>query len=156
MKITFLILFLFCLHQAFCQNKNDENLDKVYVEVFGKCFEDLKALEETKDILSLKKISFCSLYQCVNRIQHSEVDKNIQDAILKRATEITTRLYNEETPIYLIGGSMSWHQADTKNQDLTDDNNLIYVSISDCISSNALVKIAKTVNEETSRLINKK
>lgn len=156
MNKTFLIIFLFCLHQAFCQDKSDENLNKAYIEVFGKCFEDLKTLEETKDIPALKKISFCSLYQCVSRIQNSEIDKNIEQAILKRATEITTRLYNEGTPIYLIGGSMSWRQADINNQDLTDDNNLIYVSISDCISSNALVKIAKIVNEETSRLINKK
>ncbi|TPG42253.1 hypothetical protein [Flavobacterium pectinovorum] len=156
MKKIFLIIFILSQQLVYCQNENDYSEAKIYLQIFDKCFNKLGPIPETKKSTSLSKRRFCSLYQCVNQIAYAENEKDIQEAILKRAVEITKLLYNEGTPICLIVGSMSWHQADTKNQDLTDDNNLIYVSISDCISSNALVKIAKTVNEETSRLINKK
>ncbi|MEO8238539.1 MAG: hypothetical protein ABI793_03435 [Flavobacterium sp.] len=155
MKKIILILSFLIFNQTFCQNENDESLDKVYVKVFGKCFKDLKPLEETKDFLPLKKISFCSLYQCVTRIQYSEIDKNMQEAILKRTIEITTRLYNDKTPIYLISGMNSYGTALEENQNLTDDNNLIYISVADCLSSKALEKIKNIVNQQTLKLINK-
>lgn len=157
MNKIFLVLFLFSLNQTFCQDKNDESLDNIYVKVFGKCFKNLKPIEGTKDVLPLKKdVSFCSLYQCVSRIEYTEDNKDIQGKILKRAIEIATYLYNDGTPIYLISGMGTSGEADEKNQNLTDDNNLIYISVAECITSNALEKIKNIVNEQTLKLINTK
>lgn len=154
MNKIFLILFLFCLNQTFCQDKNDEPLDNIYVKVFGKCFKNLKPIEEAKNIISLKSVSFCTLYQCVAGVEYTEEKKDIQEAILNRALEITTLLYNEGTPIYLTSGMDSSNEAEKKNQNITDDNNLVYISIGECIVSRSLIKIQEAVNKETMKLIN--
>jgi hypothetical protein len=157
MKKIFLVLFLFSLNQTFCQNIDDENSKKAYAEVYGKCFKDLKPIEGTKDILPSKKdISFCSLYQCVSRIGYAEGNKNTQKAILKRAIEITTLLYKQGTPIYLLSGMDSSGTEIVENKNLTDDNNLIYIAVAECLTSQSLEKIKDIVNEQTMKLINKK
>ena len=155
MSKIFLILFLLSLNQTFCQNENDENLNNVYVRVLGKYFNHLKPLDEAKEIISLKSISFSNLFECVAGVEYTENEKNIQDAILKRATEITILLYNEGTPVYLTSGMNSSNNADMKNQNLNDDNNLVYISIAECLSSNTLEKIKNVVNKQTLKLISK-
>jgi len=157
MKIIFLLLALFCLQFGFSQDKSDENYQKAEVEIFGKCFKNLKPIEGTNDILPTKKdIPFCSLYQCVSRIGYAENNKQIEESIVKRAIDITTLLYNEGTPIYLMIGMDSFGEAEEKNQSLTDDHNLVYISIAACISTPSLNKIQKAVNKQTLELINKK
>ena len=157
MKKIFLVLFLFSLNQTFCQDISDENSEKAIIEIFGKCFKDLKPIEGTKDILPQKKdVSFCSLYQCISRIGYTEGNKNSYEAILKRAFDITTLLYNEGTPLYLTSGMGSSGEADEENENLTDDNHLIYISIAECITSDSLEKIKNIVNAQTLRLINTK
>lgn len=87
-KISLALLILF-LNQVFCQDKIDENFNKAYVDVFGKCFEDLKPIQGTKEILPSKKnISFCSLYQCVTRIEYAENNKDIEEEILKEQLKL--------------------------------------------------------------------
>jgi hypothetical protein len=157
MKKVFITFCLLFINQIFSQDKNYTNPEKAFIEIFGKCFNDFKPIEGTKDFFTSKKDGqFCSLYQCVSRISYTEKKKDIQAEILKRALEITALLYNEGTPIYLISGMGSFGKADEKNEILTDDNNLIYISIADCISTNPLNNIMKVVNDETSRLLNLK
>jgi hypothetical protein len=153
MKKIVLTFFLLIMNHVFCQVKNDDKLNKIYLEIYGKCFKNLEPIEETKNIISLENVSFCKLYQCVAGVGYTKDERNIQDAILKRAVEITTRLYNEGTPIYLMIGMDSFGEAEEKNQDLTDDNNLVYISIAQCISSESLEKIKEIVNKTTSQLI---
>lgn len=157
MKKIFLVLFLFSLNQIFCQDISDENSKKAYIEVYGKIFKDLKPIEGTKDILPPKKnVSFCSLYQCVSRIEYTEGNKNIQEAIFKRAIEITNLLYKQGTPIYLLSGMDSSGTEIVENKNLTDDNKLVYIAIAECLTSQSLEKIKDIVNEQTMKLINKK
>ena len=157
MKKIFLAFLILFLNQVFCQDKTDENFNKAYVEVFGKCFEDLKPIEGTKEILPSKKnISFCSLYQCVTRIEYAENNKDIGEKILKRAIEITIRLYNAGTPIYLLSGMDSSGTAFAENKNLTDDNNLVYIAVAECITSDSIEKIKDIINNETLKLIHKK
>jgi hypothetical protein len=157
MKKIFLAILLLIANQIFSQDKNYTNSEKANIEVYGKCFKDLKPIEGTKEILKQKKdASFCSLYQCISRIGYAEGNKNIYEAILKRAFDITTLLYNEGTPLYLTSGMGSSGEADEENENLTDDDHLIYISITECITSDSLEKIKNIVNTQTLRLISTK
>jgi hypothetical protein len=157
MNRTFLIFFLLCFCQVFCQDKSDENYQKAISEVFGKCFKDLNPIEGTINVIPVNKnVKFCSLYQCVSRIGYTSKNEEIEQAILKRAVQITTLLYNEGTPIFLISGMGSFGEAAEKNQNLNDDNNLVYIDIAECITSESLEKIKNIVNKQTLKLINTK
>ncbi|WP_202701086.1 hypothetical protein [Flavobacterium sp. UGB4466] len=154
MKNIFLFLFLFTLNQVFSQDDNYTNSEKIIVDVFGKCFKDLNQIKGTRDVIPVNKnVKFCSMYQCVSRIGYTEKAKDIEKAIIKRAIKIATRLYNEGTPVYLTCGANSSNQADWYNQNLTDDNNLVYISIAECVVSHSLITIQKAVNQETMKLI---
>jgi hypothetical protein len=155
MKKIFLIVFLLFLNQSYCQDGNYSNPEKALIKVYGKCYEDLKSIEGTRGLIPEKKnVKFCSLYQCVSRIEYVEKQKDIENTIIKRAVEITVRLYSEGTPVYLIYGMNSSSQADWDNQILTDDDNLVYISVAECIVSNSLIKISEAVNKATMELVN--
>lgn len=156
MKKSFVILLLLLGIQGFCQNEIDSLEDQIRVEIFGKCFSQLKPLPEVKNRAKLNKIPFCSLYQCVRYIQYVEYEEKIQNAILKRAVEIAALLYKNEAPIYLISGMNSSDKALMKNINLKDDDKLVYISVAECISSSTLDRIQEVVNNETTRLINLK
>ncbi|KAF2509201.1 hypothetical protein EYY60_12510 [Flavobacterium zhairuonense] len=150
-----LFLLLFFVNQAFCQDKKFTNPEKAFIEAFGKCYKDLNPIEGTINLIPEKKnVKFCSLYQCARAIEYTENKKEIENAILKRAVEITVRLYNEGTPIYLIYGMNSSSQADSDNEILTDDDNLVYISIAECVVSQSQVKISGVINKTTMELIN--
>lgn len=155
MKNISIIFFLLFINQTFCQDENYTNPEKAIIKVYGKCYEDLKPIEGTINIIPEKKnVRFCSLYQCVSRIGFAEKQKDIENAIIKRAVEITVRLYSEGTPVYLTYGMNSSSQADWDNQILTDDDNLVYLSVAECIVSQSLIKISEAVNKTTMELIN--
>ena len=157
MKRIFLVLPLFYYSLVFCQDINDENSKRAYTEVYGKCFKDLQPIKETKDFIPVNKnVKFCSLYQCVSRIEYSSENKESEEAILNRAAEITTLLYNQGTPIYLLTGMDSSGTEFVENKNLNDDNNLVYIAVAECITSKSLEKIKDIVNEQTLKLINKK
>lgn len=151
----FLIFFLLSINLIYCQK--EENMNKAYVEVFGKCFKELESIEGTINIFPLNKnVKFCSLYQCVSRFEYAVGQKDIQEKILKRAIEITNLLYNEGTPIHLLLGAGSSGEEYVNNESLSDDNNLVYISIAECIFSQSLLEIQEAVNKETTRLLNSK
>lgn len=155
MNKIFLILFIFCLNQIFCQDKNEDSEQKIQHKIYSKCFEDLKPIPEIENHLSLKIISFCSLLECVMGFEYAKDEKTIQDVISKRAIEISVLLYNEGTPVYLTSGLDSSYEAEKKNQNVIDDNNLVYISVAECLSTSSLQTIKKIVNEKTLELINK-
>ncbi|CAD0007951.1 hypothetical protein [Flavobacterium chungangense] len=154
MKKNFLILLLLLGIQVFSQN--DDPDQKFHHKVYGKCFKSLKQIPETENQLLLKALSFCSLLECTIGFEYSENKKDTQDAILKRAIEITNLLYDEGTPVYLISGLDSSDEAEKQNQNITDDNNLVYISVGGCVSTNELQKIKQIINQQTLKLINKK
>lgn len=145
------MIFLLFINQTFSQKKY--SIEKINTEIYGKCFKDLKPIKEIENIPSLQNIPICSLFECVALVEYTEKEEKIQEAILRRATEITVLLYNEGTPVYLTSGMNSSYKANENNQNLTDDNNLVYISVDECISSQSLQKIKQIVNRETSRLI---
>lgn len=156
MNIKILILFLLSINLLYCQDQDEETMEKTYIETYGKCFSQLKPLSETKSKSELQNITFCSLYQCLKFVDFGEYEERIQKAILKRALEITLLLYNQKTPVYLVSGMNSSEKAFQKNLNLNDDDNLVYISIAECISSSNLEQIKETVNTKTSKLIESK
>ena len=139
--------------QGYSQTETNSIEDQILIDIFGKCFSEVKPLPEVKNRAKLNKIPFCSLYQCVRYIQYVEYEKKIQEAILKRSAEIAALLYKNETPVYLISGMSSSDKALIKNTNLNDDNKLVYISVAECVSSSTLDKIQEVVNNETTRLI---
>lgn len=139
------------MNQIFSQKKYP--IEEIYTKIYGKCFKDLQPIKEIENIPSLQNISICSLFECVALVEYTEKEEKIQEAILRRATEITALLYNEGTPVYLTSGMNSFYKANENNQNLTDDNNLVHISVAECISSQSLQKIKQIVNRETARLI---
>ncbi|MEO7978155.1 hypothetical protein [Flavobacterium sp.] len=111
MNKIFLILFFFCLNQTFCQNKDEDSEQKIQHKIYSKCFESLKPISEIENHQPLKIISFCSLLECVMGFEYAKDEKTIQDAISKRAVEISVLLYNEGTPVYLTSGMDSSYEA---------------------------------------------
>ncbi|MGO4770068.1 hypothetical protein ACEN2I_00260 [Flavobacterium sp. W22_SRS_FK3] len=155
MKKIFLLLFFFSLNQTFCQDINEDSEQKIQHKIYSKCFESLKAIPEIENHIPLKIISFCSLLECIMGFEYAKDERTIQEAISKRAIEISVLLYDQGTPIYLTSGMDSSYDADEKNQNLTDDNHLVYISIAECLSSKSLEKIKDIINEQTKKLINK-
>ncbi|WP_431242726.1 hypothetical protein ACQ9BO_23630 [Flavobacterium sp. P21] len=152
-RILFILLFF--INQAFSQDRNYSNPEKAIIEVFGKCYKDLEPIEGTINLIPEKEnVRFCSLYQCVRGIGYAENKKEIESSILKRAVEITVRLYSEGTPVYLTYGMNSSSQADWDNEILTDDDKIVYISVAECIVSQSLIKISEAVNNATMELIN--
>lgn len=156
MSKNFLFFFLLLGTRVLGQTQEISTEDKAYIEVFGKCFEGLKPLKETKNRTKLNKVPFCSLFQCAYFIKYVEDEKTIQESILKRALEISVLLYNQGTPIYLLTGMNSFGTELTENKNLSDDNNLVYIAVAECITSESLEKIKNIVNEQTLKLINKR
>nr|WP_315223258.1 hypothetical protein [uncultured Flavobacterium sp.] len=155
MKKILVIIFILFLNQTFCQNVNEDSEQKIQHKIYSKCFESLKPIPEIENHIPLKNISFCSLSECVMAFEYAKDEKTILEAISKRAIEICVILYDEGTPIYLTSGMDSSYDADEKNQNLTDDNHLVYISVAECLSSKSLKKIKDIVNEQTKKLINK-
>ncbi|WP_163408442.1 hypothetical protein [Flavobacterium ajazii] len=151
-----LILFLLSINVLYCQDEDEQTIERAYIETFGKCFSQLEPLQETKSKTELKNISFCSLYQCIKFVDYEDYEEKIQKAILKRALEIAFLLYNQRTPVYLVSGMNSSEKAFQKNLNLNDDNNLVYISIAECVSSSSLEQIKEIVNTKTSKLIESK
>jgi hypothetical protein len=156
MKRILLVFLIFCLNQTFCQNQNEDSEQKIQHKIYSKCFESLKPIPETENHMPLKIISFCSLFECVMGFEYAKEEKTIQEAISKRAIEISVLLYDEGTPVYLTSGLDSSYEAEKENQSITDDNNLVYISVGECTSTSSLQKIKKIINEHTLKLINKK
>ena len=155
MRNLILIFFLFSIIKLSAQEIEQTSENSIELKVYNKCFEDFRPLPESEYYNSLKEIKFCNLVECVAGFEYCKKERNMQIAILKRAIEINNLLYNEHTPVILTYGMDSGFNANKKNLNINDDNNLIYISIADCLTTNSLEEFASAFNAETRKLINK-
>jgi hypothetical protein len=81
-------------------------------------------------------------------------DKEIQLIAEGRLIGIATQLYNEGNPVILMMGMDSYLEAEKRNQNLEDDDHIVYISYGDCINPPYLTKAAEIVNKQTMTLIN--
>ncbi|CAM3505127.1 hypothetical protein FLLO111716_14635 [Flavobacterium longum] len=87
-------------------------------------------------------------------MQYKEDD--IKKAAEYRLRGIATQLYNQGKPVYLISGMDSSSYAHKQNENLEDDNGIIYISIGECLISQSESKAKEIFNEQTKMLIEKK
>lgn len=133
----FLILSFLSFFQIESQNLDDSNIvidTSFSTQLYTKCFENLNQGNEIfMKYPRFESSKFCSLLTCSFLFS-----------------------YKEGNPVYLVSGLDSSFEADQKNKNLEDDNHIVYISYSDCISPAFLKRAAKIVNQQTDSLIKQK
>lgn len=154
----FLVLLFFSFFQIESQNVDTSSIvvnTSISAQLYTKCFENLNQGNEIfLKYPGFQSLKFCSLITCSFLLSYKEAD--LQIAGEQRLIGITTQLFKEGNPVYLISGLDSSFEADKKNKNLEDDNQIVYISYADCISPSFLRKAAEIVNQKTDSLIKQK
>ncbi|SEO28793.1 hypothetical protein SAMN05444671_0438 [Flavobacterium sp. CF108] len=153
-KIVLMILLLLSLSVK-SQDTNDTEIVEDYSiaeQLYTKCFENLnQGIEIFEKYPPLKSRKFCSLIECMFLYSYKEED--IKFAAEKRLIDIATQLYNAGTPVYLTMGMDSYLYAKEKNENLEDDNHLVYINYGECTNPRFLSDAAEIINRQTLSLI---
>lgn len=96
---------------------------------------------------------FCSLITCSFLLSYKETD--LQIAGEQRLIGIATQLFKEGNPVYMVSGLDSSFETNKKNENIDDDNHIVYISYAECTSPPFLSKAADIVNKQTLSLIKK-
>ncbi len=153
-KILSLILLLLSLN-AKSQNV-DESIEtedhSISAQLYTKCFENLnQGAEILEKYPAFKETKPCSLAYCMMLLAYQ--DKEIQQIGENRLIGIATQLFQEGTPVILIMGMESSLEAQKRNQNLDDDDHIVYISYGECTSPEFLRRSADIVNAQTMQLI---
>jgi hypothetical protein len=119
--------------------------------LYNKCFDDLKPMKYISENSSWKDSDLCNLTMC--SLLLAVKDPEAVAELKKRIIEITRKLFENGTPIKLISGLDSFVYAEKLNENLKDDNGIVYISIAACILSEQESLTKEIVNAETNRLI---
>jgi hypothetical protein len=153
-KILSLIMLLLSLN-AKSQNV-DESIEtedhSISAQLYTKCFENLnQGAEILEKYPAFKETKPCSLAYCMMLLAYQ--DKEIQQIGENRLIGIATQLFQEGTPVILIMGMESSLEAQKRNQNLDDDDHIVYISYGECTNPVYLTKAADIVNKQTRTLI---
>ncbi|MFB9080366.1 hypothetical protein ACFFLS_19720 [Flavobacterium procerum] len=124
-------------------------------QLYTKCFENLNQgaeILQKYNYASLDSIKFCSLIECM--YLYSSKEEDIKLVAKQRLIGIATQLYNARTPVYLIMGLDSYLTAKKKNENLEDDNHIVYIDYGECTNPSYLIEAATIVNKQTNLLVN--
>ncbi|MES2545762.1 MAG: hypothetical protein V4548_12820 [Bacteroidota bacterium] len=113
------------------------------------CNENLTELGKISEFPLFKTNELCSIKQCFRNISYSKVNK----IIYKRIIELARVNFENKIYLYLIDGKGSIDLAEKKNENIEDDNNLIYISIDDFINVKEITKGRELYNSETKKLM---
>lgn len=152
-KFFFTIFFL-VFFQAESQNTNESIVidNSISAQLYTKCFENLNQGNELfEKYPTFQKTTFCSLLSCSYLLAYKEAD--IQNFAEQMLIGIATQLFKEGNPVYLINGSESATEANKRNENLNDDNHIVYISYAECTSTLFLRNAAAIVNKQTLSLI---
>jgi hypothetical protein len=149
----FLLLSFFSFFLAESQNDSNTVVDNsISTQLYTKCFQNLNQGNEIfKKYPTLDSSMFCSLLSCSFLLSYKETD--IQMTAEQRLIGITTQLFKEGNPVYLISGLESGSTEKKKNENLEDDNHIVYISYAECTSPFFLKRAADIVNQQTLSLI---
>ena len=156
-KFIFLFLFSFFLAVNSQNRKDDLQTEQIPIgaQLYTKCFDNLN---QDSDIFEkypeLQTMKFCSLMECT--VLLSSANKEIQTAVENRLRAITKRLYKEGNPVYLISGSDSYSTAMERNENIEDDNKIVYICVAADFLRATEAKAQQIVNKQTMQLINQK
>lgn len=155
-KLFFLQLVLFAFSANSQVNSNNEvSEDKsISAQLYTRCFENLNQGSEILEKYPVfKDFKLCSLLYCTILLSYQEND--IKLVAEQRLQGITTQLFREGNPVYLISGMESYEKAIENNKNLEDDNHIVYISIGACQISPFESKAQDIVNKQTMFLIKK-
>jgi hypothetical protein len=149
------LLLLILSFQAKSQNA-DESIEiednSISAQLYTKCFENLnQGSEVLEKHTAFKNVKICSLAYCMMLLAYQ--DKEIQQMGEDRLIGIATQLYHEKTPVILIMGMDSSLEAQKRNQNLDDDDHIVYISYGECTNPVFLSKAADIVNKQTRTLV---
>lgn len=155
LKKIYIIIFFLVLFQAESQNTNESIVvdNSISAQLYTKCFDNLNQGNELfQKYPTFQKTTFCSLLSCSYLLAYEET--NIQRFAEQMLIGITTQLFKEGNPVYLISGLESSAEAKKRNENLKDDNHIVYISYAECTSPIYLRNAAEIVNKQTRLLIN--
>ncbi|WP_447635703.1 hypothetical protein [Flavobacterium microcysteis] len=126
----------------------------IQYKYYNYCNENLSKLERSEFYPFFPTEELCSIKKNFRWIFPSHVI--ICEIIYKRIVELAKANFEEKIYLFLIEGEKSIELAEKKNENLEDDNNLIYISVNDFIDIKEITKGIKLYNSETKKLMNKK
>lgn len=151
-KLTLIIFFITQLSSAQTEIEIDNNFP---LSLLTRSFENLNhgsELFEQYPILQNKH-----LYSIIGCIYLLDMEKEeIKKVAIARLKGISTQLFNENKPVILTYGMDSVGFAMKKNENVEDDNQIVYLSIADCIVKNSEVQAQNAFNNQTRKLVSKK
>src|SRR5690606_32912834 len=119
---------------------------------FEACRTDLNPLEKINDYPLFPVNELCSLRSCFRNISYDPINQ----VIYKRLAELAERNFYDGIYLFLIEGENSVEKADALNQSISDDQNLIYISVDDFINSPMISKGIKLYNGRMKKLMSGK
>lgn len=153
-KFILIICICFCI-KAKSQNANESisiEDHSIELELYTKCFENLnQGAEILEKYPAFKETKLCSLAYCMMLLSYQ--DQEIQKISKDRLIGITTQLYRQGNPVILIMGIESSLEAEKRNENLDDDDHIVYISYGECTNLPFLREGAEIVNKQTRQLI---
>lgn len=149
-RLCFILMICF----AFKANGQDSIpiKNELSYKLFSKCFENLNQGSEIfEKYPDLKKNGFCSIQDCILLLVYKE--EYVQEIGKARLRGIATQLFREGNPVLLISGMNSSSTALEENENTLDDNNIIYISVGECVIPNYVSIAEEVFNQQTNRLI---
>lgn len=148
MKKLNVIILLFC-NLIFSQTTIDlSNKETIHQVVFAHCFNELKPIENFKDIPAFQGMKFCNIYETMSLFYYKQ-----DEIAIERMHQISKLFYLAGCPIILTTGKDSGYKATQENINLLDDNKIIYISIAECVVSDSENKAKDVFNKATLELI---
>lgn len=124
----------------------------ISAQLYTKCYENLNhGAEILEKYPAFKETKLCSLAYCMMLLAYQ--DQEIQQIGEDRLIGITTQLYREGNPVILIMGMESSLEAEKRNENLDDDDRIVYISYGECTNPPFLREGAEIVNKQTRTLI---
>jgi hypothetical protein len=124
----------------------------IQYKYYDYCSGNLSKLESSEIYPLFPTEELCSIKKCFRGISYPEINA----IIYKRIVELAKVNFENKIYLYLIEGKGSIEVAEKKNENLDDDNNLIYISVDDFINAKEITKGKELYNSETEKLMNKK
>lgn len=152
-KIFYLFLILSFHAKGQSANESIEIEDhSISAQLYTKCFTNLnQGAEIIKQNPKWKDSKPCSLLYCIMLLGLE--DKEAQQIGKDRLIGITTQLYREGNPVILIMGMESSLETERRNENLDDDDRIVYISYGECTNPPFLSEGAEIVNKQTRTLI---
>ena len=151
-KPTLIIFFITQLSSAQTEIEIDNNFP---LSLLTRSFENLNHGSELFEQYSiLKNKHLYSIIGCIYLLEMEE--EEMKKVAIARLKGISTQLFNEKKPVILTYGMDSVGFAMKKNENVEDDNQIVYLSIADCIVRNSEVQAQNAFNNQTRKLVSKK